>query len=248
MNLFNVSLDTLDPEKFNYITRRPGFDRVMRALDDLCETWVTADARGGIPATSVSSRVFEMPKLNVVVTRGTNDDEICDFVELTRDRPIDVRFIEFMPFDANSWSESRFVSYSEMLQRIGEDSRFQNNSWKKLPQQASSTSKGYYMEGFAGRVGFITSMSRPFCSGCNRLRVTADGNLKVCLFGDESQSISLRDVLRYSCDYGEDVDTLLGNVISIAISRKAAMLGGHKNMIEIAERARHNRPMIQIGG
>lgn len=248
VNLFNISLDTLCPDKFQYITRRPGFDKVMRALDDLCETWILAQAHGGIPSNGSAPRTFRMPKLNVVVTRGVNEGEIGDFVELTRDRPVDVRFIEFMPFDANSWSESKFVSFEEMLAAISRDTRFADIELAKLDDETSSTSKGYRMEGFAGQLGFITSMSRPFCSGCNRLRVTADGNLKVCLFGDESQSVSLRDVLRSAEQFGEQPQQLLSDVISLAISGKAARLGGHKDMRNIAERSRHNRPMIQIGG
>ena len=127
---------------------------------------------------------------------------MCEFVELTRDRPIDVRFIEFMPFDANSWDHKKFMSYADMIELINAHPALggapDSAGLVKLHDELSSTTKSYKLQGFKGQIGFITSMSEPFCSGCNRLRVTADGNLKVCLFGDEADGVSLRDVMRSS--------------------------------------------------
>lgn len=117
--------------------------------------------------------------------KNFNDDEIIDFVKMTQNKNIDVRFIEYMPFDGNKWSDDKMVPYQKMLEII--KNNFENII--RLDDEASSTSKGYKIEGFQGKFGFITSMSEHFCGGCNRLRLTADGNLKVCLFGNTEVSL-----------------------------------------------------------
>ncbi|GJP36487.1 hypothetical protein CLOM_g20991 [Closterium sp. NIES-68] len=122
---------------------------------------------------------FKPLKLNCVVMRGVNDDEILDFVALTRDRPINVRFIEFMPFDGNVWKTKKMVSYAEMMARIKQ----QHPNIARLQDHPSDTAKNFQVPGFAGSVSVISSMTSHFCSGCTRLRLLADGNLKVCLFG-----------------------------------------------------------------
>lgn len=114
-----------------------------------------------------------------------NDDEITDFVKLTEDKNIDVRFIEYMPFDGNRWSNEKMVPYQKMLELIKE--KFVDVI--RLNDEANSTSKSYKISGFQGKFGFITSMSEHFCGSCNRLRLTADGNLKVCLFGNTEVSL-----------------------------------------------------------
>ncbi|CAH1790944.1 unnamed protein product [Owenia fusiformis] len=162
LNQLNISLDTLVPAKFEFVTRRKGWDRVLKSIDDAIE------------------HGFDPVKVNCVVMRGLNEEEICDFVALTENKNIDVRFIEYMPFDGNKWNENKMVSYQEMLNIIRQ--RWPN--FDKLSDAKSDTSKAYRVSGFKGQVGFITSMSEHFCGGCNRLRITADGNLKVCLFGN----------------------------------------------------------------
>lgn len=174
MTVIAASLDTLRPEKFEFISRRPkaGHSKVMAAIEKSLELG------------------FDPLKVNCVVMRGLNDDEILDFVELTREKNVDIRFIEYMPFDGNSWNTKKMVPYNEMLDIItGAYKDFQ-----RVDDAPNDTSKGWKVPGFRGQVGFITSMSEHFCSSCNRLRLTADGNLKVCLFGNTE--ISLRDHLR----------------------------------------------------
>ena len=174
MTVTAASLDTLRPEKFEFISRRPkaGHSKVMAAIEKSLELG------------------FDPLKVNCVVMRGLNDDEILDFVELTREKNVDIRFIEYMPFDGNSWNTKKMVPYNEMLDIItGAYKDFQ-----RVDDAPNDTSKGWKVPGFRGQVGFITSMSEHFCSSCNRLRLTADGNLKVCLFGNTE--ISLRDHLR----------------------------------------------------
>lgn len=164
--------------------------------------------------------------------RGFNEDEICNFVELTRDKPINIRFIEFMPFDGNVWNVKKLVSYSEMLERVVK--RFPG--LKRLRHDPIDTAKNFQIEGHHGSVSFITSMTEHFCAGCNRLRLLADGNLKVCLFG--SSEVSLRDPIRSGA--GDDE---LMEIIGRAVKRKKA---AHAGMFDIAKTA--NRPMIHIGG
>ncbi|XP_046859098.1 molybdenum cofactor biosynthesis protein 1-like isoform X2 [Xenia sp. Carnegie-2017] len=216
LNLLNISLDTLVPKKFEFITRRKhtGWHKVMKSID---------------MAVNLG---FHPLKINCVVMKGLNDDEICDFVALTQDMPVDVRFIEYMPFDGNKWNFHKFVSYQEMLKKI----RAKWSNVVKLENAVNETSKAYKIPGFAGQLGFVTSMSEHFCGSCNRLRITADGNLKVCLFG--AAEVSLRELLRSGSNEAELVD-----VISAAVLRKKKE---HAGMFNIAKQK--NRPMILIGG
>jgi len=158
--------------------------------------------------------------------------EIVDFVELTKDRDIEVRFIEYMPFDGNRWDNGKFFSFLQMQDRINEKYTLE----KCEPASSNEVSKVYKVPGFKGRVGFITSMSQHFCGSCNRLRITADGNLKVCLF--ENREVSLRDAIREGCS-----DSELRGIVSMAVSSKKAR---HAGMTKISETK--NRPMIKIGG
>ncbi|KAG0152202.1 hypothetical protein CROQUDRAFT_650284 [Cronartium quercuum f. sp. fusiforme G11] len=175
----NLSLDTLDPLKFELITRRKGhhvvLDCLNQALDCLKVTPYNHDHSPGLDSV----------KLNVVVIRGLNDMEINDFVRLTDHRAIKVRFIEYMPFEGNAWSNRKLVAYSEMLELI----KSQHADIVSIPSESSDTTKYYQIPGFKGQIGFISSMSEHFCGGCNRLRLGADGKLKVCLFGPPNLSI-----------------------------------------------------------
>ncbi|KAG0198392.1 Molybdenum cofactor synthesis protein 1 [Mortierella sp. GBA30] len=214
MNLLNLSLDTLDRFKFELMTRRKGFERVMETIDD-------ALALGMDPV-----------KVNCVVMRGTNDKEVLDFVEFTRNKKVDVRFIEYMPFGGNKWKENKLVPYQELIENI----RAVHPTFKKLVDDPNDTSKAYHVPGFAGQVGFITSMSDHFCGTCNRLRITADGNLKVCLFGNTE--VSLRDMMRQG-----KTDEELREVIEMAVKNKKKQHAGMSNLVNMK-----NRPMILIGG
>jgi len=211
----NISLDTLRPERFVEIARRPGHEKVLRAIDNALEL-------GYAPI-----------KINCVVLKGFNDDELVDFVELGRERALDIRFIEFMPFNGNEWSPGEFMSYRAMLEIV--ESKLDGELESLGPCQ-NEVSKGYRVPGFVGTVGFISSMSDDFCSGCNRLRITADGNLKVCLFG--RSELSLRDAMRSGKS-----DSNLEALIRDSVQKKKA---SHDGMLAIA--AQPGRPMILIGG
>lgn len=208
----NISLDTLREDRFETITRRKGLEKVVKAIDY---------------AIALGYR----PKVNCVVLRKFNEDELLDFVDMTRERPLDVRFIEYMPFDGNAWSVGKFMPYAEALEII--ESKVE---LERLADGPHDTAKTYRPKDHLGTVGFISSMSDDFCSGCNRLRITADGNLKVCLFG--RSEISLRDAMRAGAS-DEDLTALIRD----AVMRKKA---AHAGMFTLAETP--NRPMILIGG
>ena len=248
----NLSLDTLDPFQFQIMTRRNGFEAVKRSIDRILEMNKTG---AGIKL-----------KINCVVMRGLNDSQIIPFVEMGRENPIEVRFIEYMPFDGNKWNQSKMVSYQEMLAII----RGQYPSIEKAPDHWNDTSKTYRIPGFEGRVGFITSMTDNFCGTCNRLRITSDGNLKVCLFGNAE--VSLRDLVRKE-NNGDPIDQeALEALKLLETGRMAARIHGEGGLVNERERvlldvigmavkrkkAKHagmgelenmkNRPMILIGG
>ncbi|GAB2230203.1 hypothetical protein Droror1_Dr00014461 [Drosera rotundifolia] len=214
LTCINISLDTLVPAKFELMTRRKGLERVMESIDAAIDLG------------------FDPVKVNCVIMRGFNDDEICDFVDLTREKPVNIRFIEFMPFDGNVWNVKKLVPYVEMLDQVVK--KFP--SLKRHKDHPSDTAKNFKIDGHRGTVSFITSMTEHFCSGCNRLRLLADGNFKVCLFGPSE--VSLRDPLRCGAD-----DSELMEIIGRSVKRKKA---AHAGMFELAKTA--NRPMIHIGG
>ncbi|XP_044773277.1 molybdenum cofactor biosynthesis protein 1 isoform X2 [Neomonachus schauinslandi] len=191
LSAINISLDTLVPAKFEFIVRRKGFHKVMAGIHKAIELG------------------YSPVKVNCVVMRGLNEDELLDFVALTEGLPLDVRFIEYMPFDGNRWNFKKMVSYKEMLNTLQQ----QWPELEKLPEEESSTAKAFKIPGFRGQLSFITSMSEHFCGTCNRLRITADGNLKVCLFGNSE--VSLRDHLRA----GASEEELL-RIIGAAVGRK----------------------------
>ncbi|KAL3481931.1 hypothetical protein BJX99DRAFT_217825 [Aspergillus californicus] len=197
----NLSLDTLDPFQFQIMTRRKGFDAVMKSINRILDM---NKMGAGIKL-----------KINCVVMRGLNEREIVPFVEMGRDSPIEVRFIEYMPFDGNKWSQGKMVPYQEMLALIRE----KYPTLEKVTDHKNDTSKTYRIPGFQGRVGFITSMTHNFCGTCNRLRITSDGNLKVCLFGNAE--VSLRDIIRKQ-NNGEPIDEAVLQKLGLLEGARAA--------------------------
>jgi len=178
VNRVNVSLDSLREERVDAIARRPGsFGRIMEGLD-------AAEAVG-----------FDPIKINVVLIGGQNDDEIEDFALITRDRPWHIRFIELMPTGSNlGLSADNFVSCQDALARIR-----RMGSIVPVEGPAGNGPATYFrFPGAAGTVGVITPMSHNYCDRCNRMRLTADGQLRPCLFG--SLQTNLRDPLRAGAD------------------------------------------------
>jgi cyclic pyranopterin phosphate synthase len=170
---------------------------------------------------------------------------------------VDIRFIEWMPFNDNGWNASRFVSYKDMLdkmslegtplERIGDGPNDTTKWWRV--QKNALVGRGISSGRSATRIGFITSMSEHFCSSCNRLRITADGKIKVCLFGSNEKEVSLRDIMRkhQHDDSNLQQDVALEKVIYASVQKKTFALGGHGSAENIAKAA-DNRPMTLIGG
>ncbi|KAB8070809.1 hypothetical protein BDV29DRAFT_180250 [Aspergillus leporis] len=212
----NLSLDTLDPFQFQIMTRRKGFDAVMKSIDKILEM---NRLGAGIKL-----------KVNCVVMRGVNDREIVPFVEMGRENPIEVRFIEYMPFDGNKWNQKKMLSYQEMLTVIQE----KYPTLEKVTDHRNDTSKTYQVPGFEGRIGFITSMTHNFCGTCNRLRITSDGNLKVCLFGNAE--VSLRDIIR-KANNGEPIDEVTMNQLQLLeAADRASCINEEGGLVDERER------------
>ncbi|MEP6926592.1 MAG: GTP 3',8-cyclase MoaA [Ginsengibacter sp.] len=212
----NISLDTLQPDKFLLVTRRDLFHQVRGNIELLLH------------------HQFNV-KINAVVMKGFNEDEINDFIAWTTHIPVQVRFIEFMPFSGNRWTSNKVFSLQEILTVIGKQ-----YSFLPLQGEANDTAKHFMVPGHVGSFAVISTMSAPFCSTCNRMRLTADGKLKNCLFskGETDLLSALRN--------GEDVLPL----IYASIQSKAKELGGQfSGTFEMLEADTiHNRSMITIGG
>jgi cyclic pyranopterin phosphate synthase len=212
----NVSLDTLQAEKFQLITRRNQFEKIYANIQLLLK------------------KDFHV-KVNMVVMKGLNDNEINDFVEWTKDQPVHVRFIEFMPFTGNWWTSNKVFTMQQMLQVIKEKYEV-----IRLKDEKHDTAKGYMVPGHQGTFAIISTMSANFCGDCNRMRLTADGKMKNCLFSEKETD--LLSALRR----GEDVIPLIHQ----SVKAKAKELGGQftADFEHLHAEDIHNRSMITIGG
>jgi GTP 3',8-cyclase len=212
----NISLDTLQAEKFLLITRRNLFEKVLENIHLLI------------------NKNFHV-KVNVVVMKGLNDNEIIDFIEWTKDTNVHVRFIEFMPFESNRWTSNKVFTLKEMLEVI-------EKKYKVITLQNDihDTAKNYKIENHQGTFAVISTMSAPFCSGCNRMRLTADGKMKNCLFSKKETDLLM------AFRNGEDILPLIYE----SIHSKEKELGGQftKDFENIHTENLHNRTMISIGG
>jgi cyclic pyranopterin phosphate synthase len=209
----NVSLDSLRPDRFAQLTRRDDLDRVLAGID-------AAVAAG-----------FDPVKLNVVAMRGVNGDEVVDFARFGRERGVVVRFIEFMPLDAEErWSPESVLSQAEILERIAEVFPVEPVQRGHEPAE-----RFRYVDG-GGEVGVIPSVTRPFCEACDRVRLTSEGALRNCLFA--VKEVDLREILR-----GGGTDDDLAEAIAGEVRRKWA---GHA--IGQSTFVRPRKSMSQIGG
>ncbi len=211
----NISLDTLDPAAFERIARRPGLDRVLRGID-------AAIDRGLAPV-----------KINVVVMRGENDKEIEAFAQWTRERAVFVRFIELMPVHENlGIARDAYISSDEILERV-----------QRIGDLRAVTGPGgngpalyFAFEGAPGAVGVISPLSHDYCERCNRVRLTADGRLRLCLFGDHE--IDLRTPLRS----GATRDEIAG------ILQSSMFIKPERHHLKLGETASRMRAFSEIGG
>lgn len=215
MTRVNVSLDALTPERYREITRRDGLTSVL----------------DGLRALERYPQLGPI-KVNVVAVRGMSPLELLEFAELARRKPYVVRFLEFMPLDAEeSWSEDALLTGAEIrstIERVHE--------LVELPAEAGATSRRFEFADGAGEIGFVSPVSEPFCGSCDRARLTADGQLRSCLFSLEETD--LRSAMRAGATNGE-----LEELIRAAIWRKQS---GHAIGARAFKQPR--RRMSQIGG
>jgi len=212
----NVSLDALDPVRFKEFTRRDGYEKVREGLQ-------------------VAQQVGLHPiKVNAVSVRGMTEEEIVPFGHFARETGIEVRFIEYMPLDAeNAWERDKVLFASEILDRLSQDIL----PLTALPNDdPSAPATDFVFADGVGRIGFISSVSHPFCSQCNRMRITADGKIRNCLFSLEETDI--RGILR---DGGTDDQLRQAIRDSVRVKKE-----GHE--INTARFIQPSRPMYSIGG
>jgi cyclic pyranopterin phosphate synthase len=214
LHRINISLDTLDRGRFFEMTRRDELDRVLDGIDAAIEAG------------------FDPVKINTVVQRGVNDDEILALARFGRDRGVEVRFIEFMPLDASGgWTNESVVGQDEIVARIAEEFPLE-----PLPARGAAPADRWRYTDGKGLVGVIPSVTKPFCGDCDRVRLTADGQFRTCLFATEEFD------LRHAIRSGETDDQLAAR-IERAVGTKWA--GHHINQVDFV---RPNRSMSQIGG
>jgi cyclic pyranopterin phosphate synthase len=177
----NISLDTLDPIRFHSLTGRDQLDKVLSGID-------------------TAARHIGRVKLNCVLMRGTNDGEVSDLIEFADERQLDIRFIEYMPNRFSAPGDRRFISGDEVRRRL---------PWNliPLPNEPASAARYYTAPELRIRVGFISPVSHPFCSGCDRIRLAADGKLYACLF--DSGAINLFEMMATGSGRAEDELTKL---------------------------------------
>lgn len=212
----NVSLDSLNPDVFAAITRRDNFEQVWENILLLLDNHIRV-------------------KINTVAIAGVIEKEIAGFIELTRNRPLHVRFIEFMPFAGNRWQADQVVTAQQLLALVEND-----YDLVKLTDEPHATAKKYLVPGYQGTIAFITTMSDQFCGDCNRMRLTADGKMKNCLFGREET-----DILK-AYRAGEPIAPLIRESV---IKKHKALGGQMMNDYRLVDPAAiKNRSMIRIGG
>ncbi|WKX75558.1 GTP 3',8-cyclase MoaA [Zobellia laminariae] len=214
----NVSLDSLNTDKNTFITRRDYFKKVYDNIQLLVKEG------------------FEV-KINCVLIKGFNENEIIDFIELTKTQALQIRFIEFMPFDGNKWDLEKLVSLEEVLKQVY--AKYDASSFIRLDDAPNDTAKNYQIKGYKGTFAVISSVTNPFCDSCNRVRLTANGQLKNCLFSTTESDLltPLRE--------GKSITTVIGK----AVQAKQKVRSGMDTIEKFKDLTSHNnRSMIAIGG
>jgi GTP 3',8-cyclase len=214
LNRINISLDSLDRDRFERVTRTKTFNEVIAGID----------AAQASPLRPV--------KINAVLVRGINDDEVEAFAEFARDRDLIMRFIEFMPLDADhTWTRDMVVTAAEIHARI-------HARWQLIPlvHEPSETARKYRFAEGRGEIGLIAPVSQPFCGHCSRLRLTADGKLRTCLFSKTDHDLKV--LLR-----GGANDREIGDEIVSIVAQKEK---GHR--INEPDFVPPSRTMVYIGG
>jgi len=213
----NISLDSLNSLKFNLITRRNNFHRVLEGIEKAVETG------------------FDPIKINAVIMRGINDNELKEFAKLARSTDLKIRFIEFMPIGLDDgWTNEKVITYKEIIERIENETGLK---LKSVDTEKSEPARRYVFEDGIGEIGFINSVSEPFCENCNRVRLTAEGKLRTCLF-----SMGETDLKSFLRDNNKDKNKIKEIIINAVLNKER----GH--LINKPEFTRPKRTMSQIGG
>lgn len=214
----NVSLDSLQKKKLEKICRRDFFDIIKSNINLLIQN------------------NFHV-KLNAVIMRDVNDDELIDFIEFTKFNNVHFRFIEFMPFDGNKWDWSKGVSFKEIMNKV---KLHYGSEALRIDDKKNDTAKNFKIKNYCGTFAIISSVTNPFCDTCNRIRLTADGKIKNCLFSNAETNILS------AFRKGEEIKSLILD----SIMNKKAFRGGMKTFEQLANPAEHirNRTMVAIGG
>lgn len=215
----NISLDSLKEDRFNNISRRSYFDRIKKNID-------LAIDRG-----------FNV-KINVVLMRGVNDDEILDFIEWSRVDSVQIRFIEFMPFDGNNWDWESKISQEEIMNKVYE--KYGAKNILRLEDDKNKIARNFMVSESKGSFGIISSVTNPFCDTCNRIRLTADGKIKNCLFS--SNETDLLTEVRYG-----KIENLEPLIID-SVKKKKKFHGGITSFEKLKRDDIVNRTMVSIGG
>jgi cyclic pyranopterin phosphate synthase len=212
----NISLDSLKSERFKFITGRNNFDSVLRSISKAYQLG------------------FYPLKINTVVIKNINDDELIDFVDFVKNTTINVRFIEFMPFGNNNWNENGFLGYETMKARIEQKFKL-----IEIASDKNKVAKDFKIEGFHGKVSFISPISHNFCNTCNRLRISAQGKMKLCLFSTGNNELNFKELFDTSMYSDEEIAAF----IQEAIKGKAKVHPGLKELLQLEK-----NNMLSIGG
>ena len=182
----NLSLDTLKSDRFLSLTKRDDFQKVWSAFESLIDHGIQV-------------------KINAVIQKGINEDELIDMALLAKEYPVQVRFIEFMPFNGGLFDQNDFISEKAMIETLSE-----KLSLTPIQREFGDTSQQFHSEGFQGTVGTIAAFTRNFCGSCNRLRIDAKGQLRNCLYGQSKDT--LKGLLRSGASNSDIAKAILGEV------------------------------------
>lgn len=216
LDRLNISIDSLKPERYTFITGKNKLHSVLRSI---------------IKASELG---FHPLKINVVVMKNLNDDELIDFVDFVKDTSINVRFIEYMPFGSNHWGYDAFISSDEIKSIIETKYKLY-----EIPGDKHKVANDFGIDGYSGKVSFISSMSNPFCESCNRLRLDASGKMKLCLFSDGKNELDFKELLNITNYSDDDIGELINNTLKL--KRKE-----HPDIPELKKLVNNN--MWSIGG
>jgi len=211
----NISLDTLDKDKFREITKTDVFDRVFKAIRD------------------AQNYGFSPLKINTVILKGVNDDEISDFVKFAITHNLNVRFIEYMPFADNNWDNDEILSYKDILKIVEKDFRLM-----PLNNNGNSVAKDYLIKDKKGMISFISSISEHFCGHCNRLRISSNGEFRLCLFADALEPLNFKHIFKTSLNINE-ISSLIRDYVLNKWEK-------HPNEFDLKKIKTNN--MMRIGG